>query len=125
MNNQDVFNKVAKHLLTQKRKALNNSQCVYLNYNGDKCAIGCLIPSDHQASRIKGGVSTLFAHYPDIYEIIFGKKKNDDLNYTNNYDFLVDLQLTHDNNEVKIWKHKLKEIASKFQLEWNDALEAM
>ena len=42
---QEVFNTVGNHLLTQREQAISASgSCVYLSCNGLKCAVGCLIP---------------------------------------------------------------------------------
>ena len=50
MNRQEVFDKVAIHLLTQNAKALNSGGlCVYKTPNGLRCAVGCLIPDGHDA----------------------------------------------------------------------------
>ncbi len=45
MTKQEIFDKVATHLLTQNEKALNSvGGCVYRTDKGLKCAVGCLIP---------------------------------------------------------------------------------
>ena len=43
---QEVFEKVLNHLGRQKRRAVEGLVCVYKAGNGDKCAIGCLIPDE-------------------------------------------------------------------------------
>lgn len=46
MNAQQIFDKVATHLLTQKKRALSKGKlrtCLYRAPDGRKCAAGCLI----------------------------------------------------------------------------------
>lgn len=45
-NNQTIFNTVANHLLTQNEQSTENGTCRFFASNGNKCAIGCLIPID-------------------------------------------------------------------------------
>lgn len=44
LTQQKIFNKVAKHLLTQKKKAKQDGVCVMKTKAGLMCAVGCLIP---------------------------------------------------------------------------------
>jgi hypothetical protein len=52
MNNQEIFDKVVTHLITQgvpSRIQMQDSDtavCMYRGDAGTKCAIGCLIPDD-------------------------------------------------------------------------------
>lgn len=49
MNKQEVFDKVATHLLTQMEKSSIDEYgglCAYRGDRGTKCAIGCLIPDE-------------------------------------------------------------------------------
>ena len=49
---QEVFDQVAKHLLTQMKKSASESApdskdyCMYRGFDGTKCAAGCLISDD-------------------------------------------------------------------------------
>lgn len=43
LTRQQVFNKVTKHLLKQKVRALAHGGCRYRTESGLKCAIGCLL----------------------------------------------------------------------------------
>jgi hypothetical protein len=51
MTKQEIFDKVAAHLLTQRRQSVNDCSgaCVYRSPEGLKCAAGCLIPDDDPA----------------------------------------------------------------------------
>jgi hypothetical protein len=48
MEPQEIFDRVATHLFTQGHRAtmFDDSICAYRASNGDKCAIGVLIPDD-------------------------------------------------------------------------------
>lgn len=59
MNHQEVFTKVATHLLKQGRRALFAEKngfrsCAYRGDNGTKCAVGCLIKDEfiHQSWKV-------------------------------------------------------------------------
>jgi len=59
MSKQEIFDKVAKHLLTQGRKATHtqpdaNSVCMYRTPDGLKCAAGCLIPDEIYHPQMEG-----------------------------------------------------------------------
>ena len=54
MTNQQIFNKVAKHLLKQGRRARDGNGCAYRGENGTKCAVGCLIPDALYDDRLEG-----------------------------------------------------------------------
>ena len=55
MNNQEVYDKVKAHLLSQNRKSLDDDgQCVYRGENGAMCAVGVLIPDDMYLPSMEG-----------------------------------------------------------------------
>lgn len=59
MNQQEIFNKVASHLITQgvqaTRKRIDEySSCAYRGDNGTMCAAGCLIPDEEYNPRFEG-----------------------------------------------------------------------
>ena len=55
MNSQEIFDKVAVHLLTQPRSLTGNGGgCMYRGDNGTKCAVGCLIPDNEYDPSIEG-----------------------------------------------------------------------
>lgn len=52
---QEIFNKVATHLLTQgKRSVASDGSCMYRGPEGTKCAIGCLIEDDEYHPLLEG-----------------------------------------------------------------------
>lgn len=54
MTNQEMFDKVAAHLLAQGTPAMAGGKCRYRGANGTKCAIGCLIPDERYDARFEG-----------------------------------------------------------------------
>lgn len=116
MNKQEVFDKVANHLLTQNRKAINTGnlspyvKCVYRTDDGLKCAIGCLIPDHLYDTKIEGcspnvnpdqAVSPGGAMLSKILISQLGELTEQD------YQFLKELQFIHDTCEVQYWKDDL------------------
>lgn len=58
MNNQEVFDKVYKHLVSQgkRSKIWDGLNCAYRGANGLTCSIGCLIPDADYSPDIEGHV---------------------------------------------------------------------
>ena len=64
MRKQQVFNTVAKHLLTQKKKSIKDGTCRY-RYRNLSCAVGCLIPKEEYSPKLEGIVClALLGHTP-------------------------------------------------------------
>lgn len=52
---QEVFDKVTHHLLSQQVKAADSDgACLYRTPEGRKCAIGCLIPDEEYREHMEG-----------------------------------------------------------------------
>ena len=57
MNQQEIFDKVATHLIAQGKQSLmisNDEACAYRGTNGNMCAAGCLIPDDEYSPEFEG-----------------------------------------------------------------------
>jgi hypothetical protein len=55
MNQQEIFNKVARHLARQGRKARDeHGKCAYRGKGDLKCAVGCLIRDSEYDPRMEG-----------------------------------------------------------------------
>jgi len=55
LTDQEVFDRVARHLLTQGERAYDNVRGVCMYRKGClKCAIGCLIPDDKYSTELEG-----------------------------------------------------------------------
>lgn len=102
---QEVFDQVAKHLLTQGKKSIseNNQFCMYRGFNGTKCAAGCLIADDE-------------------YRLGFEKRTWEEL--VNEYAvsknhclLIMKLQSVHDEyNNIEDWKSILNNLAEESDL---------
>lgn len=108
---QETFDAVARHLLTQGRAAVAGpipegddsvGACQYLARNGDKCAVGCLIPDGDYHARFEGsaieqdgstGISVLM----------------DRLGH--NLELLEQLQDLHDRLDPAAWAASLRRMA--------------
>lgn len=105
---QEIFDKVAMHLLTQKKKALKlysgvNSfksethVCALRGFSGTKCAIGCLIPDELYSSKMeKTSPRSLRKVFPSLLPYL-----------GDNQDLLDRLQGVHDIYEVTQWRREL------------------
>jgi hypothetical protein len=97
---QEVFDKVATHLLRQKEKsvALFNQfsypLCAYRGENGTMCAVGCLIPNEKYHTGMEGwNVDFVTKDLPELAQHIY---------------LLQNLQSIHDNEDVEQWEDKLR-----------------
>jgi hypothetical protein len=103
---QEVFDKVANHLLTQ------NQRCAIINYssgltckyrlNGMSCAAGCLIPDDCYHIDMEGDT------WEGLIDAGFVEARHSDL--------IIALQNLHDRDDVEDWNTGLIEIANNFGL---------
>jgi hypothetical protein len=107
MLQQEIFDTVARHLLTQKRRALqaNNRTCAYRAPNGLKCAIGCLFTDDEYTPAMEDRAIAQLWHNMLLPERL--------VPYTS---LLARLQDVHDHREPKIWRDALEDVADLFKL---------
>lgn len=106
MTNQEIFDKVALHLTTQKMKSeaqlktysgITYTQCVYRGPDGLKCAAGALIPDELYTQDMEGkGVS-----HADVEPALLTVVSEDQL------PLLASLQRIHDGWPVEAWPTKL------------------
>lgn len=119
--NQTFINRVAEHLLTQKKRAVKEDlsnggeSCVYRTPEGLKCAIGCTFKDDMYTTVLEG---------KSIYQImfeginhIFGILDEKDLNKIKSIKEMlgnVDLrlmrraQVIHDIKQIEQWPEELR-----------------
>lgn len=110
---QEVFDQVAKHMLTQNKRSkdirgeLSYDGCLYRSPDGLKCAAGCLIADDEYDPKFeKKDWVALTASFPDVIPLTHGE-------------LISDLQEIHDTVDVYYWKDYLIELTNKFDLNWN------
>ena|SRR5271166_1739270 len=105
---QEVFDKVAAHLLTQKQKSTfpKSGTCAYRGRDGLKCAIGVLIND----AVYDASIERFDVMRPEIIKALALSGVNVDVQ------MLADLQLTHDTYDVCDWRGALRGIAVKHGL---------
>ena len=54
MKMQEIFDKVAKHLLDQGRPAMSGTACAYRGEHHTMCAVGCLIKDEFYDRGLEG-----------------------------------------------------------------------
>lgn len=109
---QEIFDKVAHHLLTQNKRATGESDtfCMYRTPEGLKCAVGCLIPDELYNKKIEGkSIGTLFL------ECVLPGIENTAKSCT----LLWELRRLHDNYGPILWPEKLTQLARDFNLQWS------
>jgi hypothetical protein len=108
LTNQQVFNRVAAHLLKQGRAAINNDGlCRYRALDGEQCAFGCIIPDELYDPIIEGRPAT---------HLLQEKLFREQLGLINVDTRLIDkLQLAHDRTlrrySIKEWREHMRGIA--------------
>lgn len=110
MTRQQMFSKVAKHLLKQNKVCKKRvGDCLYRGPKGMKCAIGALIPNKLYQKEFEdiGDLETIIDHIPTIHKLFGGRK---------HLKFLQDLQEIHDDFLPEDWPKKLKEFATRRRL---------
>jgi hypothetical protein len=115
MNQQEIFDKVASHLITQGVQAVRNRwvgypSCAYRGDNGTMCAAGCLIPDEEYNPEFEG--LPWMDVRPDIPSLASLTDKDHDL--------ISSLQYVHDNDSswysIDILKEKLRNEARTYKL---------
>lgn len=108
---QQVFDQVATHLLTQKKKSRiihesNGDSCVYRTPEGLKCAAGCLM-SDEEFLTLVGGTRNSIPWRSLIARGVAPEEHSE---------LIVSLQRCHDHNTPEYWDIYLFEIANAYDL---------
>lgn len=97
---QQVYNKIATHLVTQGVQAnaggAIGDSCLYRSPAGLKCAIGCLISDENYHPNMENrDVEAIAAWYPDAIPDV-------------DIDFLNEMQSVHDSNCNWYYKGQMK-----------------
>lgn len=120
MTQQEIFDKVAVHLLTQGRKSVTgriNNHCMYRGIGNTKCAIGCLIPDKLYDFTLEG---ITVNSRPLLKVLIEAKVIDNDPALLNQiggvieneiFISLIALQKIHDTTAPQDWKHNLNNYA--------------
>lgn len=103
---QEVFDYVVHHLLTQNQKSiLRSNDCRYRGENNLKCAAGCLIDDDE--------------YKPEFETITWFNLSVKGCFPTEHRELIQDLQYIHDFYNVENWENKLKLLAGLYNLNFN------
>lgn len=111
-SNQEAFDKVVSHLLTQNKQCREKGEDVGCRYrlNNLKCAIGALIPDDLYCESIEGiPIDELILDSP-VFAELFQKVDKD---------LLIWLQKVHDHNKPEKWFDGLLQVAINYELKMN------
>ena len=107
MTNQEIFDKVVTHLITQGERSISKlDNCLYKALNGLKCAVGCLIPDEEYSSDMEGQCA----------EALYNRGVLDFLGSGIEVSLLGDLQKLHDEKLPPTWKEGLLLLAEKYSL---------
>lgn len=108
LTDREIFDKVKTHLLQQKVPSMEDGECVYLNPNGLKCAIGCLIPVEYYSKSIEGLTLS------DIFSSVLKRPLVDTLKKSGidskSFPLLSKLQTIHDNRNPYDWSNYLDQL---------------
>lgn len=107
-NSQKVYDKVVKHLLTQRERSvgLNSNfvtDCLYYSKDGKMCAAGCLIPKSKYSADFEGFTWDELAAAGIVS--------------SNNKDLISSLQFVHDQYQPDYWKIGLKDVGNEYELD--------
>lgn len=123
---QTIFDKVAKHLLAQRKRAQNRlgGACVYRSSDGLKCAIGCLIPDEHYDPLIEGTVISDLEFTSRSALLLKNILLKSGINTEDSAvtQLLMQLQLFHDDfdRDFRDWEKSLENLADKWELKFNN-----
>lgn len=120
--NQEIFDQVADHLLTQNRKSMHRLNPKYKHPNGDMCAIGCLFPENVDLSSIEGrSISPVATNTLEAMESLLVNEslieRESLYTWNDRFRFIEKLQKIHDNLPVERWKTALEKFALIYKLD--------
>lgn len=116
---QELFDKVANHLLTQNAVSEDGKgNCMYRGEGGLKCAVGVLIPDQFYNSDME---SLIVNPEGGIVANVLVQEAGVDKDHLR---LLAKLQFLHDNVRVSKWRNQLAEIADDEGLVFNEEVVA-
>lgn len=131
MTLQEIFDKAARHLLTQNARSVGAfgvgaGACAYRGKGGRKCAVGIFIDDDYYQESMEGeSALTLVRGYPRALKSVFGEPSDDEVfTETEQAHLLGELQRVHDGCEPSEWPQRLAFLASGFNLNTDVLKEA-
>jgi len=103
LTHQAIFDKVARHLLSQNSTAIGaDGLCDYRTPGNKACAVGCLISDEEMMGiRPRGAWHLASKDFADLAEFYF---------------LLTRLQSIHDHAHPVTWVHRLRDLAHRMSL---------
>ena len=112
MSLKAIFAKVSKHLIKQNAKSTDSDgDCVFRNYQGQSCAIGCLIPEDRYESSFEG---ELLEEDEDLQHVLKHAIGVNPKKRAAKIELLQALMAVHDRFEPDEWKTELATVKAEF-----------
>lgn len=120
LTNQQIFDKVATHLLTQGDLSINmDGICQYRADSGFKCAAGVLIHDEHYSPDLEGSSVALPGGVTDDDELRWRRNKIQaaliasgvNVDEFSTLELVMNLQAIHDNTPPHNWRASLKSAA--------------
>ena len=110
LTEQELFDKVAKHLLAQNKKSYKSAEteCTYRSPEGLKCAAGCLIEDDE--------------YLPLMEDKTWSRLCAQGYAKTDHRDLIDRLQKIHDLYEPEEWRDQLRDAAAHLALKFNETI---
>lgn len=119
MTKQEIFNKAARHLLTQNARSGTEGGCLYKGPNGLRCAVGCLFPEHYDTSSFEGMAAGSEELRPHL--IVCGILPENDPDSSLATLCLLDrLQRIHDSFAPANWRQELTEAADDYGFQMID-----
>ena len=118
MNNQQLFNQSAEHILRQRVPALEDGNCRYRTFEGLSCGVGCLIPDEDYDARMEGYTIRELSETRTLWMRPI-RQALGPLNAPSRVEFLVRLQRAHDNalgGGIESWRAEMRRIARNYRL---------
>jgi hypothetical protein len=112
LTRQEIFDKVATHLLTQKQQSLGPDGCMYRGDNGLKCAIGVLIPDDKYSPSFEGAT----CYDEGANGVLMARIRQAAGIADEDGAFAFRLQRIHDSTLTDNWFVQLRQLADQFEL---------
>ncbi len=114
MTNQEIFDKVAAHLLTQNARSYYEMSCRYRGPNGLRCAVGCLITDEAFKYELEGQSAS-----NTMVKNALKKSLGMTRMTVKTVGLLMRLQSIHDCNTPESWEQELKNEAAHHGLQFN------
>jgi len=119
MTHQEIFDKVATHLIKQGRQSATEvGGCVYRGPNNTSCAIGCLIPDNAYDPLFDADDGSVLHQVGNPAFVAALAAGGVDLTDETVLDLLDALQGLHDDTDYPSWHWRLQTLASGWGLEF-------